>query len=183
MKITRAIAKRHIIHFILLVLLVVVDQLFKVWARGSLKGNEDITVIPGILSFSYLENRGAVWGIFQNKTTFLIMLTAVIFVAVLVIYFKLPPKKKYNPARVLLVFIAAGGLGNIIDRVIFGYVTDFIRFDFIDFPVFNVADMYITVCEVIALILVFFVYRDDLDSKESSKESKQEEPSDGTSRF
>ena len=146
MKITRAIAKRHIIHFILLVLLVVVDQLFKVWARGSLKGNEDITVIPGILSFSYL-------------------------------------KKKYNPARVLLVFIAAGGLGNIIDRVIFGYVTDFIRFDFIDFPVFNVADMYITVCEVIALILVFFVYRDDLDSKESSKESKQEEPSDGTSRF
>ena len=101
----------------------------------------------------------------------------------LVIYFKLPPKKKYNPARVLLVFIAAGGLGNIIDRVIFGYVTYFIRFDFIDFPVFNVADMYITVCEVIALILVFFVYRDDLDSKESSKESKQEEPSDGTSRF
>ena len=97
----------------------------------------------------------------------------------LVIYFKLPPKKKYNPARVLLVFIAAGGLGNIIDRVIFGYVTDFIRFDFIDFPVFNVADMYITVCEVVALILVFFVYRDDLDSKES----KQEEPSDGTSRF
>ena len=94
MKITRAIAKRHIIHFILLVLLVVVDQLFKVWARGSLKGNEDITVIPGILSFSYLENRGAVWGIFQNKTTFLILLTAVIFVAVLVIYFKLPPKKK-----------------------------------------------------------------------------------------
>ena len=176
MKITRAIAKRHIIHFILLVLLVVVDQLFKVWARGSLKGNEDITVIPGILSFSYLENRGAVWGIFQNKTTFLILLTAVIFVAVLVIYFKLSPKKKYNPARVL---IAAGGLGNIIDRVIFGYVTDFIRFDFIDFPVFNVADMYITVCEVIALILVFFVYRDDLDSKES----KQEEPSDGTSRF
>lgn len=93
MKITRAIAKRHIIHFILLVLLVVVDQLFKVWARGSLKGNEDITVIPGILSFSYLENRGAVWGIFQNKTTFLILLTAVIFVAVLVIYFKLPLRR------------------------------------------------------------------------------------------
>ncbi|MDE7060284.1 MAG: signal peptidase II, partial [Lachnospiraceae bacterium] len=57
----------------------------------------------------------------------------------------------------------------IIDRVIFGYVTDFIRFDFIEFPIFNVADMYITVCEVIALILLFFVYRTDLDEKEEKK--------------
>ncbi|MDE7325335.1 MAG: signal peptidase II [Lachnospiraceae bacterium] len=175
----KATVKRYIIHFVLLFLLVGLDQFTKIWARGSLKGGTDLTVLPGILSFSYLENRGAVWGIFQNKTTFLILLTAAIFVVVLFLYFKLPAKKRYNPARLLLVFIAAGGLGNIIDRILFGYVTDFIRFDFINFPVFNVADMYITVCEVIALVLVLFVYRDDLDGKEG----RQEESSDGISRF
>lgn len=156
---------KRILHLILFIALVGLDQLSKVWARGTLKGGADITVLPKLLSFSYLENRGAVWGIFQNKRIFLILLTAVIFLVVLFLYFRLPMQKRYTPARIVLVFIAAGGLGNLIDRIIFGYVTDFIRFDFIDFPIFNVADMYITVCEVLALILVFFVYRGDFDEK------------------
>lgn len=168
----KKITGKRIIHLLILIGLVAMDQLSKIWARSVLKGQEDITVIPKFLSFSYLENRGAVWGIFQNKTLFLILLTAVIFLIVLFIYFKLPEEEHYNPARILLVFIAAGGLGNIIDRIIFGYVTDFIRFDFIDFPTFNVADMYITVCEVIALFLLFFVYREDLDGKEDVKKKK-----------
>lgn len=165
----KKITEKRVVHLVFLILLVGIDQLTKIWARNTLKGKEDITVLPKLLSFSYLENRGAVWGIFQNKTVFLIILTAVIFLVVLFLYFKLPAIPRYNPARLLLVFIAAGGLGNIIDRIIFGYVTDFIRFDFIDFPTFNVADMYITVCEVIALILLFFVYRTDLDEKEEKK--------------
>lgn len=158
-------------NLILLAALVGLDQLAKLWARGALKGKADITVIPKLLSFSYLENRGAVWGIFQDKRLFLILLTAGIFLVLLFLYFKLPMTKHFTPARLLLVFIAAGGLGNIIDRIVFGYVTDFIRFDFIDFPIFNVADMYITVCEVVALILVFFVYRGDLGENEGGKES------------
>ncbi len=165
----KKITEKRIVHLVLLLLLVGVDQITKIWARSALKGKEDITVLPNLLSFSYLENRGAIWGIFQNKTVFLILLTAIIFLVVLFIYFRLPKSSRYNPARLLLVFIAAGGLGNIIDRIIFGYVTDFIRFDFIEFPVFNVADMYITVCEVLALILLFFVYRTDLDEKEEKK--------------
>lgn len=165
---------KRIIHLILCIVLVGLDQLSKVWARGALKGQADITVIPKLLSFSYLENRGAVWGIFQNKTLFLILFTAVIFVVVLFIYFKLPMEKRYNPARILLVFIAAGGLGNIIDRIAFGYVTDFIRFDFIDFPTFNVADIYITVCEILAIILVLFVYREDLNESDKSGKKQKE---------
>lgn len=165
----KKIIENRVVHLILLLLLVGIDQITKIWARSALKGKADITVIPKFLSFSYLENRGAVWGIFQNKTVFLILLTAIIFLVVLFLYFKLPKISRYTPARILLVFIAAGGLGNIIDRIIFGYVTDFIRFDFIDFPIFNVADMYITVCEIIALILLFFVYRTDLDEKEEKK--------------
>ncbi len=160
---------KRIIHLVLCIVLIGLDQLSKLWARSVLKGGADITVVPKLLSFSYLENRGAVWGIFQGKKMFLILLTAVIFFAVLLIYFKLPMDGRYNPARIVLVFIAAGGLGNLIDRVIFGYVTDFIRFDFIDFPVFNVADIYITVCEVLALFLVFFVYRNDLDEKKGKE--------------
>lgn len=165
---------KRIIHLILCIVLVGLDQLSKMWARGALKGQTDITVIPGLLSFSYLENRGAVWGIFQNKTVFLILFTAVIFVVVLFIYFRLPMEKRYHPARLLLVFIAAGGLGNIIDRIMFGYVTDFIRFDFIDFPTFNVADIYITVCEMLAIILVLFVYREDLSESDKSGKKRKE---------
>lgn len=160
---------KRIVHLILCIALIGLDQLSKWWARGTLKDGADITVIPKLLSFSYLENRGAVWGIFQGKTIFLILLTVIIFMVVLLIYFKLPMDKRYTPARIVLVFIAAGGLGNLIDRASFGYVTDFIRFDFIDFPTFNVADVYITVCEILALFLVFFVYRDDLDEKKGKE--------------
>lgn len=165
---------KRILHLLLCLALVGLDQLSKAWARGTLKGGEDITVIPNILSFSYLENRGAVWGILENKTLFLILLTTVIFIVLLFIYFKLPTQKRYDPARILLVFIAAGGLGNIIDRIAFGYVTDFIRFDFIDFPTFNVADMYITVCEILAIILVLFVYREDLNEPDKSGKKQKE---------
>ncbi|MDE7211242.1 MAG: signal peptidase II [Lachnospiraceae bacterium] len=171
----KTITGKRILHLILCIALVGLDQLSKIWARGALKGQADITVLPKLLSFSYLENRGAVWGIFQDKRIFLILLTAVIFLVVLLIYFKLPMKKRYTPARILLVFIAAGGLGNIIDRIAFGYVTDFIRFDFIDFPIFNVADMYITVCEILAIILVFFVYREDLDEKKEAEQKEDHE--------
>lgn len=162
---------KHILNLFLCIALVGLDQLTKLWARGVLKGGKDIVVIPKLLSFSYLENRGAVWGIFQDKRLFLILLTAVIFLVILFLYFKLPMTRHFTPARILLVFIAAGGLGNIIDRIAFGYVTDFIRFDFINFPIFNVADIYITVCEVLALILVFFVYREDLAEKDEGKET------------
>lgn len=169
----KTITGKRILHLILCIALIGMDQLSKWWARGALKDGAEITVIPKLLSFSYLENRGAVWGIFQGQKIFLILLTLIIFLAVLLIYFKLPADKRYTPARIVLVFIAAGGLGNLIDRVAFGYVTDFIRFDFIDFPIFNVADIYITVCEFLALFLIFFVYRGDAD-EEKEKQRKKE---------
>ena len=66
----KKITEKRIVHLVLLLLLVGVDQITKIWARSALKGKEDINVLPNLLIFSYLENRGAIWGNLQNKTVF-----------------------------------------------------------------------------------------------------------------
>ncbi|MDE7299775.1 MAG: signal peptidase II [Lachnospiraceae bacterium] len=158
----RNILKKRILHFALCAVLLLLDQLTKVWARGTLKTNGKLTVIPKLLSFDYLENNGAIWGIFGGKTVFLLIFTVLTLAVVIWFYFKVPMERRYLPVRLLIVFIAAGALGNIIDRFRFGYVTDFLKFEFIQFPTFNVADIYITVSVFVSIFLVLFVYRDEL---------------------
>ncbi len=154
--------KEQLLHAVLFAVLVFIDQITKVWARGELRGQGEKEFLPGILSLLYTENTGAVWGIFKGKTTFLLIFTIALSIALLIAYFKIPRERRYAPARLLIVFIMAGSIGNIIDRLGYGFVTDFLNFQFIDFPVFNVADIYITVSEVILLILVLFVYKDEV---------------------
>ena len=89
------------------------------------------------------------------------------FVAILIltvigyVLCKTPEKKKYTILHVLLVMIASGALGNMIDRLRFEYVVDFISFVLINFPIFNVADIYVTVATIILVILLLFVYKED----------------------
>ncbi len=141
--------------------LVAFDQWTKNLAVEHLKGQEDISLIPGVLCLHYLENRGAAFGIFQDQRTFLLILTAIILICVCYVLWRIPSDKKYNLMKLLCIMITAGGIGNLIDRVRLNYVVDFIYFSLIDFPVFNVADIYVTTSMFLLLILVLCYYKDE----------------------
>lgn len=157
--------KKRLLTFVMFifstVILVAFDQWTKSLAVEHLKGQEDITLIPGVLCLHYLENRGAAFGIFQDQRTFLLILTAIILICVCYVLWRIPSDKKYNLLKLLCFMVTAGGIGNLIDRVRLNYVVDFIYFSLIDFPVFNVADIYVTVSMFLLLILVLFYYKDE----------------------
>lgn len=147
--------------FIAVALLTGFDQLTKSLAVENLKNKADIPLIPNVLYFQYLENRGAAFGIFQDQKIFLILLTSLILIGVCYVLWKIPADKKYIYLKFLCFLITAGGIGNLIDRIRLDYVIDFIYFATIDFPVFNVADIYVSVGMILLFILVLFYYKDE----------------------
>ena len=170
---------KKIVHFILLFLLIGLDQFTKYFAITQLKGKESIQIIPKVLQLYYHENTGAVWGIMSGKISILILTTTLIMLGMIALYFKLPKSKRYNLLRLILVFITAGAVGNLIDRCIHQYVVDFIYFELINFPIFNVADIYVTVSSILLVLLSIFYYKDEdfefLSKKEVSKDVNQNE--------
>jgi len=147
--------------FVAVALLTGFDQLTKLLAVKNLKGKADIPLIPDVLYFQYLENRGAAFVIFQDRKIFLVLLTSLILVGVCYVLWKIPADKKYIYLKLLCFLITAGGIGNLIDRVRLDYVIDFIYFAPIDFPVFNVADIYVSVGMVFLFTVVLFYYKDE----------------------
>ena len=145
--------------FMLFVILVIADQLTKHMAVVRLKNQAAYNLINGILEFNYLENRGAAFGVLQNQKYFFVFV-ALIFIGVIVfVLIKVPTQKKYYSLNILLVMIAAGAVGNMIDRVRYDYVVDFIYLVCIQFPIFNVADIYVTTATVILVFQILFVYK------------------------
>lgn len=147
--------------FIAVALLTGFDQLIKFLAVENLKDKADIPLIPNVLYFQYLENRGAAFGIFQDQKIFLILLTSLILIGVCYVLWKIPADKKYIYLKLLCFLITAGGIGNLIDRIRLDYVIDFIYFAPIDFPIFNVADIYVSVGMILLFIVVLFYYKDE----------------------
>ena len=111
--------------------------------------------ILGIFHITHTENDGAIWGILSGQT-WLFLLIMVLFLAVLgVMIWRKWLTKKFE--WICLAAIAGGGIGNMIDRLVSGTVTDMIKFDFVEFPVFNVADCFITVgCAALLIYILFF---------------------------
>lgn len=153
--------KLLIMDMLLLVILVTVDQFTKYIAVLKLKNQPVFSIIDGVLEFNYLENRGAAFGMLQNQKIFFVFV-AVIFLGVIVyVLFRTPEGKKYTGLHILLVMIAGGAIGNMIDRLRLDYVVDFIYIVLINFPIFNVADMYVTFATAILVIQVLFVYKEN----------------------
>ena len=144
--------------------LIAADLLTKLAA--SKLGSREVVLIPGVLSLSYIENHGAAFGIMQGRQWLLIVISAVIITAAVVFCIRRIRDTRYRYLRVLTVFLVAGALGNMIDRIMLGYVRDFIYFKLIDFPVFNVADIYVTVSAV--LILIWIILHGDPEPGSSS---------------
>lgn len=166
--------KRALSATVLCMLLLAADQLTKLFAVSVLR-EQDITVIPHVLSLTYVENRGAAFGIFQNQKVFFFLITAVMIAVFLYCYVRLLEQESYRLLRILCITFTSGAAGNLIDRIFRGYVVDMIYFMPINFPVFNVADCYITVSAAVLLIALFFCYKDDDFSflKPSGKEGKK----------
>ena len=147
----------YIIYGLIFIVSLAIDQITKYIAVSTLQGNPSIHVIGDFLRFTYVENRGAAFGILQNQRTFFIISTVVLVVFILaMIVFN---KKITNFTRISLVLILSGAIGNFIDRLRLGYVIDFIdvRFgSFYDFPVFNIADSCIVIGTALLIILVLF---------------------------
>ena len=150
-----------LVYIIGAVILTLIDQYSKLMAVNDLKDKNPVELIPGVLEFSYLENKGMAWGMMSGARVFFIILTVVILCAITVMIVKMPREKKYIPLYVSLILLCAGALGNFIDRLLLGYVRDFIYFKLINFPVFNVADIFVTCSIIMIVILVFFVYGED----------------------
>ncbi len=144
-----------------IILAVALDQYTKYLAVIYLKNKPSIPLIQGVFELEYLENRGAAFGLFENQQWFFLLFGLLLILVVLYFYTKMPADKRYFPLKICSVFIISGALGNMIDRFHLSYVVDFFYFSLIDFPIFNVADIYVTVSVFALMILVLFYYKDN----------------------
>ena len=160
--------EKRSVHYILAVITVAITVFVDQWTKNlavlHLKDQTPITIIEGVFKLQYLENRGAAFGLLQDQRLYFYFSMLLIAVFVVWFYLRVPMTRKYLPLRICAVFVLSGGLGNFIDRVRLNYVVDFFYFELIDFPIFNVADIYVTVTMFVLLYLIFFYYKEeDLD--------------------
>lgn len=152
-------------------LLVILDQITKNLAVLHLKDKPAFVIWDGIFELHYLENRGAAFGMLQNQKALFVAIAVVILLVIGYLLIKLPRTKHYAALEVLFVLIASGAVGNMIDRVQYNYVVDFFYFKLIDFPIFNVADIYVSVsCVLLAILLIFFYKDNDFEFLGKKKE-------------
>lgn len=144
-----------------LILFTALDQITKYMAVLYLKGKPDIPIIEDVLVLQYLENKGAAFGMLQNQKIFFIFIEVIILFVIGFVLLRMPAQKKYNLLHVILVLIASGAIGNMIDRVVQDYVVDFIYFVWIDFPIFNVADIYVTCATAAFALAILFYYKEE----------------------
>lgn len=151
-------AQRIALFNFIVVVGVVLDQAAKAWARTAL-ANGPLTFIPGLLDLKLIMNTGAAFSI-GSGSTWIFIIVAIVMVGAAEVWI-VRAQTMPTPFVVSLAFVASGGVGNLIDRVFAGQVTDFFATTFIDFPVFNVADIFVT-CGVVAAL--FFALRMDEDA-------------------
>jgi signal peptidase II len=131
---------------LIIILGLIADRITKIWALKSLYVNGDVVIIKNIFGFSYLENRGAAFGIFQNKVILLSIVTSIVVLVMIYYLIKYRPSSRF--LRISLAMIITGAIGNLIDRFVYKYVVDFILVHYKTiyyFPTFNVADMFVVV--------------------------------------
>ena len=144
------------------VLIFVSDRLSKLWVMNNVSLGERFWGIDGFLGFMYTQNKGAAFSIMSGKLGLLSVVSVLFCVGVIVYWIvKKPSNKLLCSALVLMV---SGAAGNAVDRIMYGYVVDFIATEFIDFPVFNIADIAITVGAAL-LVLYAFLYDENKEKK------------------
>ncbi|MBQ9642579.1 MAG: signal peptidase II [Lachnospiraceae bacterium] len=142
-------------------ILILLDQITKIQAVRFLKDRPAVPLIRGVLELYYLENTGAAFSMLQNARWFFIIIAIAACAAMILFLSKIPRTVRMMPLHLCLIFILSGAVGNLIDRLILGVVRDFIYFSLINFPVFNVADIYVTCATFVLVFLILFRYREE----------------------
>lgn len=189
---------RLVISTIIVFLLIALDQITKYLAVLFLKGQTPFPIIKNVFELQYLENQSAAFGMdpisflhkifsfkifkenpdlfLQTKMIFFVILTILLVALFVWVYLRVPAKKKFLFIDIILVLFVSGAIGNFIDRVTHQYVIDFFYFKLINFPIFNVADIYVTVAAFSMVALILFYYKeDDFEEIFPSKQKKSKE--------
>lgn len=150
-------------------LLIVLDQWFKYLAVVFLKGEPPFVILDGVFELAYVTNTGASFGMLDGQRWLFIVITVVVMLFLLLVIlngrFRLQPL-----LNVSLVLVLAGGIGNLIDRVLYGYVVDYLYFKLIDFPVFNFADCCLVIGAIFMVVFFLFIYE---ESKKTAKKGAE----------
>ena len=181
---------------IIVLMLVIFDQVTKYFATIKLKANDAYVIINDVFELQYLENQSAAFSLdpvsiihhffpikafdenpalfLKTKMIFFIVLTAICIFLLIKLYLRIPDIKRYMVLNGVIIVLVAGALGNLIDRIIHNYVIDFFYFSLINFPIFNVADIYVT-CSVfvLAYLILFFLNEDDFEKIFPSKKKNE----------
>ena len=157
---------------IIAILIVALDQLAKYLVLTKIDPMEVIHVIPGLFDFVYVKNTGAAFSILSESTWLLSIISVLFCVGVIGYWFYKKPD--HILMKISLTLLFAGAFGNAIDRIARGYVIDFIETVFIDFPLFNVADIAISCGAVIMAIYIIFFDKDEKDGESDSSNIKSE---------
>ncbi len=141
---------------------IILDQVSKWLAVKFLMPIDTVPIIEDVLHLTYLENTGAAFGILKDNRWVFLVISTVAIAGIIFYFIKFMPQNKLF--QLSLAFILGGGIGNMIDRILLGYVVDFIDFRLINFAIFNVADSFVCIGAALMFIYVLFV-----ESKENKK--------------
>jgi len=138
-------------------ILVGLDLWLKSWAATNLMGQDNRVLIPSLLGLTYTRNTGAAFGLlggFDWSRWVLAILKILLMAGLLWFYNRLPQKRRTWLFRVPLILIFAGGVGNLVDRLVLGYVRDMLEFLFVNFPIFNLADVFVVVGCILGVVVM-----------------------------
>ncbi|WP_291572796.1 signal peptidase II [Clostridium sp. UBA4548] len=144
-----------LLEVVIIVLGLLLDRISKLWALSTLKDSLGITIIKNFFAFEYLENRGAAFGILQNKLWLLVVITILVASGMIFYLIKFKPSSKL--LRISIAMIVSGAIGNLIDRIYYNFVVDFILVHYKEayyFPTFNVADILVSVGTFFLIICI-----------------------------
>ncbi|MBQ2881748.1 MAG: signal peptidase II [Clostridia bacterium] len=165
---------KYIIYSVIAIIGITVDQIVKAWAYNELRPVGSIPLIEGVFHFTYRENTGAAFSFLEGNNVFFIILTSCVIL--LLLFLIISGRITNRFAEYCVLFIAMGGIGNLIDRFNYEFVVDMFDFTLINFAVFNVADIFVT-CGSILFIIIFLFTKGEVVDLESRKKKPVEEAS------
>lgn len=141
-------------------ILIGIDQITKIWAMSALDNDRVISVVDGFFSLNYQTNDGVAFSMLEGKWWIFIPLTVLISGVLLMVMLR-SPLRRYRLFNITCVLILSGAIGNLIDRVVYGEVIDFLQFTFIHFPIFNFADCCVVIGAGLLFVFALFVMKED----------------------
>lgn len=163
-------------------ILIILDQITKYLAEVNLKDQPSFSLIDGVFELKYLENQSAAFSLdlvsilqrifhfsyFEDnpsaflmcKMIFFVIITLLVLILIAIIYRRIPWNRHYMFVNFILIGFFCGAFGNLIDRIVHNYVIDFFYFSLINFPIFNVADIYVTCSAILLVVLILFLYKE-----------------------